>query len=185
MGSIATAFNCFVGAWGFINATATNLTTGELIDEWHGPYPSGGSVYDPSGYNSFIITANDTTEPERRPRTVSLPAQPDDPVDVWATIAQHSLAVGGPFYIVNATAAGAGGGDGSTYGNGSYSSTDGPTGFVREPIETSTLPAWVGGEFLNAFAFYDGCDTHSLISNPTEDSEQTVWFYRRPDNSQG
>ncbi|KAL0256928.1 hypothetical protein SLS55_007737 [Diplodia seriata] len=179
MGSIATAFNCFVGAWGFINATATNLTTGELIDEWHGPYPSGGSVYDPSGYNSFIITANDTTEPERRPRTVSLPAQPDDPVDVWATIAQHSLAVGGPFYIVNATS------NNSTYGGNGSSSTDGPTGFVREPIETSTLPAWVGGEFFNAFAFYDGCDTHSLISNPTEDSEQTVWFYRRPDNSQG
>ncbi|KAB2579993.1 uncharacterized protein LTHEOB_855 [Lasiodiplodia theobromae] len=178
--SVAKAFNCFVGAWGFINATAVNTTTGAIIPEWHGPYPSGMSVYDPSGYNTFIITANDTTEPERRPKTVSLPAKPGDPVQTWATIAQHSLAVGGPFYIVNAT-------DGTDHHDYDRNSNkkNGPSGYVREKSITSTLPAWVGIELLNEFDFYDNCNTHVLRSNPTPGIEQIVWFYRRPDNSKG
>lgn len=76
---------------------------GNILPDWHGPHPSGISVYSPSGYNSFIITANDKTECEYRPTDVSLPAQRGDSEVTWATIAQHSLAAGGPFCIVNAT----------------------------------------------------------------------------------
>lgn len=153
----------------------SNTTTGELIPEWHSIYPSGISVYAPSGYLSFIITANDTTQPEKRPTTVSLPAQPDDPVEVWATVAQNSLAAGGPFEVLNATD----GNGNATYGN----STDGPFGTARSEFETATLPAWVGFSLDNEFAFHDDCNTHVLYSRFSADTLQTVWFYRKPDNS--
>ncbi|KAK7981535.1 hypothetical protein PG996_009239 [Apiospora saccharicola] len=97
------ALSCFVGAWGFINATLTNTISGALIPEWHSMYPSGISVYSETRYNSFIITANDTTQPEYRPKNLTLPAKPTDPVAEWAIVAQHSLAAGGPFVLTNVT----------------------------------------------------------------------------------
>ncbi|RWA10076.1 hypothetical protein EKO27_g5024 [Xylaria grammica] len=78
------ALACFVGAWGFLNATLTNITTGDPVPQWHSVYPSGISLYTQSGYNNFIITANDTTQPEVRPRELSLPAQLTDPASRWA-----------------------------------------------------------------------------------------------------
>ncbi|KAL1636099.1 hypothetical protein SLS56_001451 [Neofusicoccum ribis] len=146
----------------------SNTTTGELIPEWHSEYPSGISVYTSSGYNSFVITANDTTQPEYRPKNISLPAQPDDPVELWATVAQHSLGVGGTFEIINAT-------------DSRNGTADGPAGTVRGTFTTATLPAWVGFVLDNEFEFVDGCDKHVLRARFSADTLQTVWFYRLAD----
>lgn len=97
------------------------------------------------------------------------------PVEVWATVAQNSLAAGGPFEVLNATD----GNGNATYGN----STDGPFGTARSEFETATLPAWVGFSLDNEFEFHDDCNTHVLYSRFSVDTLQTVWFYRKPDNS--
>ncbi|KAK7928269.1 hypothetical protein PG985_005267 [Apiospora marii] len=200
------ALTCFVGAWGFINATLTNTTSGVPVPDWHSNYPSGISVYSPSAYNSFIITANDTTQPQYRPKTVTLPARPTDPEAAWATIAQHSLAAGGPFELVNVTVpaeqgkgrspCGGGGSamrkEGAGYGKKEeveehhdyrpYSGATGPSGVMLAHFTTATLPAWVGLELNNHFEFFDDCNVH-VLRTYFGDVVQTVFFDRLPARS--
>ncbi|KAH7402990.1 hypothetical protein BKA64DRAFT_694060 [Cadophora sp. MPI-SDFR-AT-0126] len=118
----------------------SNTTTGALIPEWHSIYPSGMSTYTPDGYYSFIITANDTTQPEDRLKQLTLPASPSEPVYLWAIVAQHSLAAGGLFHLSNVT-------------------------ILIVNTRTATLPSWVGMELINEFKFYDECKVHYLKSS--------------------
>ncbi|KAH7047402.1 hypothetical protein B0J12DRAFT_741323 [Macrophomina phaseolina] len=179
MTALTKAFQCFVGAWGFLNGTITNTTTGELLPDWHSPYPSGISVYAPSGYFSYDVTANDTTQPEFRPRNVSLPAQPGDSVNAWATIAQHSLGGGGPFTLVNVTEGS--NNNATTWSNGT--SSDGIRGTQLSTFRSATLPALVGVTLENEFEFFDRCDVHMLRSSPAPGTVQTAFFYRLPENA--
>ncbi|WYZ43359.1 hypothetical protein EsH8_VI_001058 [Colletotrichum jinshuiense] len=184
------ALQCFVGGWGFLNATLTNSATGELIPEWHSIYPSGISVYSASGYISFIITANDTTQTDVRPREVTLPAQPGDSNDTWALVAQHSLGVGGTYSLSNITCDG-GKGKGGKYnqawkdwvnkgkGWGWGASSAGPSGLLTVNSTTATLPSYVGGQLVNTFEFTEDCSKHVLVAD-FGGAYQTVWFYRLP-----
>lgn len=175
----------------------------------------------------------------------------------WATVAQHSLAAGGPFCILNATNCPLDDDDrynddrdyydnnwkthhdddrwdnwgkknkdnghykkrndrDDDYGSSSYDSNygsdynkdykedyggdhrgkyddyyhddsgrDGPSGYFKEKIWTSTLPSFVGQRVISEFGFYDDCNIWTLRFNPTPDTVQVAWFYRLPDNSQG
>ncbi|TDZ48410.1 hypothetical protein CTRI78_v008200 [Colletotrichum trifolii] len=183
------ALQCIVGGWGYLNATLTNTTSGELIPEWHSVYPSGGSVYSPSGHISFVITANDTTQPEFRPRTVSLPAQPGDSQADWATVAQHSLGVFGNYRFSNVTC-GNGKSDGKNGkgkdgdckdkgGNGN-GNKKGPSGVLTVDVTSATLPSYVGLKLVNTFEFTDDCNKHVLVADFGNNLVQTVWFYRLP-----
>ncbi|KAI0906368.1 hypothetical protein F4823DRAFT_607589, partial [Ustulina deusta] len=95
---IHTAFNCFIGAWGIINGS--NTTTGDPIPQWHSIYPSGISLYTKAGYHNLIITANDNTQADIRPRELSLPARPTDLDSRWAMVGKYSLAAAGPFKLI-------------------------------------------------------------------------------------
>ncbi|KAK6828441.1 hypothetical protein PG987_011782 [Apiospora arundinis] len=206
-----TALHCFVGAWGFINATLTNTATGAPVPDWHSEYPSGISVYSATQYNSFIITANDTTQPEFRPKNLTLPAKPSDPIAEWAIVAQHSLAAGGPFVLANVTLPNnqgkqnkypcnhvAGEGEGGYYkrdeGYGEkkkeekhdhqhrYSGPVGPSGVMHIHFTTATLPSWVGLNLTNQFEFFDDCNVH-VLQTYFGDVVQTVFFNRLPAQS--
>ena len=37
------------------------------------------SLFTPNGYSALIVTANDTTEPDKRPKQLTQPAKPSDP----------------------------------------------------------------------------------------------------------
>ncbi|KAK8118441.1 uncharacterized protein PG998_003067 [Apiospora kogelbergensis] len=167
------AFRCFVGAWGFINATIVNTTTGAEIPSWHSAYPSGLSTYTESGYNEFIITANDTTQPQFRPRALTQPAKPTDSNNTWALVGQHSLAAGGTFSVINVTG-------GRSACSGAAATTSGPRGTFIGNYTTATLPSWVGLNITQQFEFFDNCNVHMLRSQEGPDVEEVVWFYRRP-----
>jgi len=126
------------------------------------------ATYTPDGYHSFIITANDTTQPEDRPKQLNLPASPSEPVYLWAIVAQHSLAAGGSFHLSNVT-------------NGTGEEQTGPSGVLIVNTRTATLPSWVGIEVINEFKFYDECKMHYLKSS-FGDELQTVYFYKLPEN---
>ncbi|KAK8128626.1 hypothetical protein PG984_009734 [Apiospora sp. TS-2023a] len=185
------ALHCFVGAWGFINATLTNTTSGALLPQWHSMYPSGITVYSETRYNSFIITANDTTQPEYRPKNLTLPAKPTDPIAEWAIVAQHSLAAGGPFVLANVTGGyGYGGGkggdhdkkEGEHHDHRRYSGAVGPSGVMHNHFTTATLPSWVDLDLSSDFEFFDDCNVH-VLRTYFGDVVQTVFFDRLPAHS--
>ncbi|KAI1879662.1 hypothetical protein JX265_002616 [Neoarthrinium moseri] len=163
-------------------ANTSNTTSGAIIPEWHSIYPSGGSVYAPSGHISFVITANDTTQPEFRPKTVSLPAQPSDSQADWATVAQHSLGVFGTFQFSNVSCSGSGKGkEKDCKGNkGDHGNESGPSGTLTVNITSATLPSDIGYQYVNTFKFTDDCNKHVLVADFGGGLVQTVWFYRLP-----
>ncbi|KAK8079653.1 hypothetical protein PG997_007471 [Apiospora hydei] len=158
--------------------------------------PSGITVYSASRYNSFIITANDTTQPEYRPKDVTLPAKPTDSIAEWAIVAQHSLAAGGPFVLANVTVPGGGNGKtpcggGSTkrvgYGDHKeehhrYVGATGPSGVMHNHFTTATLPSWVDFDLSSDFEFFDDCNVHVLRTS-FGDVLQTVFFDRLPEHA--
>ncbi|KAF9878800.1 hypothetical protein CkaCkLH20_03700 [Colletotrichum karsti] len=201
------ALQCLVGGWGFLNATISNTTTGEIIPEWHSPYPSGGAVWTSSGHLSFIVTSNDTTEADVRPKELSLPAKPTDPDSRWALVGQHSLAVLATTQFTEITSCGGEGEkriNGRDWGHGRggkgqqgkpdfYKSKGnkgdedcdgngkkGPSGTLVNDVISATLPSWVGLKLVNNFEFYDDCNVQVQRSQVAPDLVQTVWFYRRP-----
>ncbi|KAL0944793.1 uncharacterized protein CTRU02_202680 [Colletotrichum truncatum] len=177
------ALQCIVGGWGYLNATLTNTNTGELIPEWHSIYPSGGSVYSPSGHISFVITANDTTQTDVRPKQVSLPAKPTDPDHLWALVAQHSLGVFGNYRFSDVNCDG-GNGKKCNKGKGWYGQgkdcKNGPSGVLTVDVTSATLPSYVGLQLVNTFEFTDDCNKHVLKADFGGGLVQTVWFYRLP-----
>ncbi|KAK2028121.1 hypothetical protein LX32DRAFT_640252 [Colletotrichum zoysiae] len=173
------ALQCIVGGWGYLNATLTNTTSGQLIPEWHSIYPSGGSVYAPSGHISFVITANDTTQADVRPKGVSLPAKPTDSDHDWALVAQHSLGVFGNYRFSEVNCNGGDGKGKGEYGKGK-NSKKGPSGVLTVDVTSATLPSYVGLELVNTFEFTDDCSKHVLKADFGGGLVQTVWFYRLP-----
>ncbi|KAK1561594.1 uncharacterized protein LY79DRAFT_574059 [Colletotrichum navitas] len=175
------ALQCIVGGWGYLNATLTNTNTGELIPEWHSIYPSGGSVYAPSGHISFVITANDTTQADVRPKTVTLPAKPTDSDHDWALVAQHSLGVFGNYRFSKVTCDGGNDkyGDKGNKGKGG-NLKKGPSGVLTVDVTSATLPSYVGLELVNTFEFTNDCSKHVLKTDFGGGLVQTVWFYRLP-----
>ncbi|KAF6833670.1 hypothetical protein CPLU01_05391 [Colletotrichum plurivorum] len=171
------ALQCLVGGWGFLNATISNTTTGEIIPEWHSPYPSGGAVWSPSGHLSFVVTSNDTTEADVRPRELTLPAKPTDPDSRWALVGQHSIAVLATSQFTEITSCGGK----PRGGRGKKQQCEkGPAGTLVNDVISATLPSWVGLKLVNEFEFYDDCNVQVQRSQVAPDLVQTVWFYRRP-----
>ncbi|KAI1269912.1 hypothetical protein F5Y18DRAFT_422872 [Xylariaceae sp. FL1019] len=164
MSGSGNAFNCFLGAWGILNATLTNTTTGGHIPEWHSPYPAGQATYTEAGYNTFIMTANDTTQTSVRPRGLTLPAKPTDTDGQWALVGKYSLGAAGPFTILP-------GNDGADQGT------------MINHYTTATLPSWVGLNVTNYFQFFDQCTLHVLQTYFGDELVQTVFFKRLPDTS--
>ncbi|KAH9203725.1 hypothetical protein DL95DRAFT_138614 [Leptodontidium sp. 2 PMI_412] len=122
------ALECFAGAWGLLNATLVNTTTGGLLPDSHNSYPSGMSLFTLNGYSALIVTANDATEPEKRPKELSLPASPSDPDSRWALVGKYSIAGGGPFHLSNIT-------------SGSRNDREGLAGTVTGTFLAATLPS--------------------------------------------
>jgi hypothetical protein len=139
-----------------------NTTTGELIPEWHSEHPSALTSYAPSGHVSFVITANDITEPQKRPRDLSLPAKPTDPDSKWALVGKYSLGAGGTFSLSDVVCG---------------SNQNGPAGIQTLKVTSATLPSWVGLQLANQFEFYDNCNLH-VLNTTFGDAKQSVWFYR-------
>ncbi|KAK1948851.1 hypothetical protein LY78DRAFT_697997 [Colletotrichum sublineola] len=84
---LRTAMNCFVGAWGFINSTLVNTTSGDIItQDWAYPVPSGMSLFTPNGYTALLVTANDTTRPDLRPQGLDQSNPSSSPDSEWAKI---------------------------------------------------------------------------------------------------
>ncbi|KAH9233087.1 hypothetical protein K456DRAFT_1868687 [Colletotrichum gloeosporioides 23] len=164
----------------------SNTNTGELIPEWHSIYPSGGSVYAPSGHISFVITANDTTQADVRPKDVSLPAKPTDSEHDWALVAQHSLGVFGNYRFSNVTCDGGDDKRGKRGDKGKGKDAKGenckkgPSGVLTVDVTSATLPSYVGLELVNTFEFTDDCSKHMLKADFGGGLVQTVWFYRLP-----
>ncbi|EJT78024.1 hypothetical protein GGTG_03127 [Gaeumannomyces tritici R3-111a-1] len=121
-----------------------------------------------------MITSNDTTDTQYRPRDVTLPAKSNDSLEHWAIVAQHSVAAGGPATFVNVTGR-CGGGIGRKRGG------DGAKGTMHTLYTTSTLPAWFGFEQDVQFEFHDGGNLHMLQSYVGQDLLQTSWFKKLPD----
>ncbi|PVH77272.1 hypothetical protein DL98DRAFT_517387 [Cadophora sp. DSE1049] len=161
------ALECFAGAWGFLNGTIVNTTTGALLPDWHSPYPSGIAVYTDNGYNTFIVTANDTTEPEKRPKELNLSASPSDPDSRWALVGKYSVAASGPIHISNVT-------------DRSGKDREGPSGVVTRTFSMATLPSWVGRWITYTFHFYDDCQVFNLQQSLGVDVLQTAWFHKLP-----
>ncbi|KAF2969091.1 hypothetical protein GQX73_g4485 [Xylaria multiplex] len=162
------ALNCFIGAWVIINATLTNKTTDDPIPEWHSVHPGGISLYTQSGYSSFTITANDTTQSDFRPRELSLPAHPNDPDSRWALVGKHSLTAGGPFEL--------------SCEPGGHWGHHGPAGYMLNHYTTATLPSWVGVSVNSTYNFYNTCKIHVLLTS-FGDLLETVYYRRLPDHT--
>ncbi|KAH6716340.1 hypothetical protein BKA61DRAFT_341809 [Leptodontidium sp. MPI-SDFR-AT-0119] len=166
MVSPKNALECFVGAWGFLNSTLVNTTTGELLPDWHSP-PSGMSLWTPNGYNALIVTANDTTEPEKRPIELTQPASPSDSDSRWALVGKYSIAGGGPFHLSNVT-------------DGCSKDREGPAGTVTGTFLTATLPSRIG-PYTFTFKFYDHCKVWNLRQRVGDDKLRVAWYYKLPD----
>jgi hypothetical protein len=114
---------------------------GSILPDWHSPYPSGMIEYTHSGYVMVIITANDTTEAEKRPKELTLPAKPTDSDSRWALVGKYSLAFGGPFNI------------------------DEERSILKTgPFTTATLPSYIGQEHTSNYSFHEnGQVLHSVV----------------------
>ena len=114
---------------------------GNILPDWHSPYPSGMVEYTPSGYHTVIITANDTTEAEKRPKELTLPAKVTDPDSRWALVGKYSLAFGGPFNV-----------------------DDEESILTTGPYTTATLPSYIGQEHTRNYSFHEnGQVLHSTL----------------------
>ncbi|KAI0509194.1 hypothetical protein F5B22DRAFT_649243 [Xylaria bambusicola] len=164
-----TPLKCFVGAWSIINATLTNMTTGDPVLTWHTVYPDGISVYAETGYSSLIMTANDTTQRAVRPTELELPAHSTDNIARWALVGQYSLSTGGPFELHP---------DKDTHNGAPLF-----TGAITNHITTATLPSLVGRSENSLFEFFgEDCNGH-ILRYRFADLLQTVYFQRLPNHN--
>ncbi|KAK8015405.1 Lipocalin-like domain-containing protein [Apiospora arundinis] len=158
---------CFVGAWGFINSTLVNTTTGERItDDWGYPVPSGLSLFTPNGWCALLVSANDTTMPDLRPRFLDQSNITSGTDADWANIGKYSIAGAGPYRLSNVTS--------------SCRAGEGPQGVVTGNFITSTLPSREGLFDLN-FKFYESCHVWNLHQYIGGGLERVVWYEKQPD----
>ncbi|GME34918.1 hypothetical protein GTA08_BOTSDO09092 [Neofusicoccum parvum] len=163
-----TALNCFVGAWGFINSSLVNTTTGDLIPgDWAYPVPSGMSLYTPNGFCALLVTANDTTKPELRPTYLDQSDYSSGTDAEWALIGKYSIAGAGPYHLSNIT-------------GGNDTSGTGPQGTVTGEFWTATLPSRLG-PFEFTFKFYEDCQVWNLHQSVGGDAERVAWYEKLPD----
>ncbi|CCF36650.1 hypothetical protein CH063_01542 [Colletotrichum higginsianum] len=144
---VKTAIKCFVGAWGFINSTLVNTTSGDIItQDWAYPVPSGMSLFTPNGYTALLVTANDTTRPDLRPQGLDQSNPSSSPDSEWAKIGKYSVAGAGPFRLSNVT---------------DEKGPEGPEGVQTGTFLTSTIPARLG-PYEFTFKFYNDCSAWNL-----------------------
>ncbi|KAB2580395.1 hypothetical protein DBV05_g780 [Lasiodiplodia theobromae] len=161
------AAKCFVGAWGFINSTLYNTTTGDIVtNDWAYPVPSGMSLFTPNGYTALIVTANDRTRPELRPTYLDQSDYSSGTDAEWALIGKYSIAGAGPYHLSNVT-------DGDD-------ECEGPQGTVTGSFLTATLPSRLG-PFEFTFKFYDDCSVWNLHQAVGEDLERVAWYHAKAD----
>jgi hypothetical protein len=120
--------------------------------------------YTESGYVTVILTANDTTQSELRPKELTLPANPEDLDARWALVAKHSLAFGGPFTLDVHRA------------NGNDWSGVLTTG----PFTTATLPSYIGLSGPSNYSFHENGQTLHLLSHNQGGGVRDLWFNKLP-----
>ncbi|KAF2993700.1 hypothetical protein E8E13_002472 [Curvularia kusanoi] len=154
----------FAGAWRFLNTT-DYAANGTILPDWHSRYPSGLTEYTESGYITVILTANDTTESEKRPKDLTLPAKPGDSDVRWALIGKYSLAFGGPFTLDVRRA----------YGN------DWSGVLTTGPFTTATLPSYIGLSSSSNYSFHEKGRTLHLLSDLEGGGIRDLWFEKLPE----
>ncbi|KAK8115665.1 hypothetical protein PG984_012167 [Apiospora sp. TS-2023a] len=170
------AASCFVGAWGFINSTLVNTTSGDIIpNTWDYPVPSGASLFTPNGYAALLVTANDTTRPDLRPKFLNQNDLASGNDTEWAKIGKYSIAGAGPYRLSNASTVEAGGDKGEE----EYE-FEGPQGTQTGNFFTSTLPSREG-PYEFTFKFYKSCRVWNLHQPIGGGLERVVWYEKLPD----
>ncbi|KAK8040271.1 hypothetical protein PG991_000059 [Apiospora marii] len=177
------AASCFVGAWGFINSTLVNTTTGDIITEdWAYPVPSGASLFTPNGYAALLVTANDTTKPDLRPRFLNQENLASGNDTEWAKIGKYSIAGAGPYRLSNVTwdcGSNKHVGDNGEKGKEEYE-FEGPQGTQTGNFFTSTLPSREG-PYEFTFKFYKSCHVWNLHQPVGGGLERVAWYEKLPD----
>ncbi|KAF2719214.1 hypothetical protein K431DRAFT_296236 [Polychaeton citri CBS 116435] len=141
------AISLFAGAWSLVNNTRT-FNGAASIDATYGDKPAGIIYYMPSGFMSAILT---TTNPAERPENLTLPYQPNQSDAEWAQIGRHTLAYAGPFDV-------------NTSSIEEFSGE--MTGeLTHGPLNTATLPAFVGSYQLRQFHFSQNYTLLSLTGD--------------------
>lgn len=122
-------------------------------------------MYTPSGYLSVILTANDKTEPDKRPKELTLPAKSTDSDAQWALVAKYSLAFAGPFQIED---------------EGCCDNIN-PCGvLIAGPFTTATLPSYIGLSLSNNYTFYENGQVLHLLGGVGGGYVQDLWFTKLP-----
>jgi hypothetical protein len=144
--------------------SSVSYANGTVLPDWHSQYPSGTATYTESGYLSVIITANDTTEADVRPKDLFLPANPKDSDERWALVGKHSLAFSGPFTLDVHHA----------YGN-NWSGV-----LNSEPFIAATLPSSVGASGSSNYSFHEEGRTLRLLIDLGGGAIRDAWFKKLP-----
>ncbi|KAK8085820.1 hypothetical protein PG997_007091 [Apiospora hydei] len=175
------AASCFVGAWGFINSTL-NTTSGDIITEdWAYPVPSGASLFTPNGYAALLVTANDTTKPDLRPRFLTQNDYASGNDTEWAKIGKYSIAGVGPYHLSNVTWPGYDCGDKGKKAEVKMDEEfEGPEGIQTGSFFSSTLPSREG-PYEFAFKFYESCHVWNLHQPVGGGLERVAWYEKLPD----
>jgi hypothetical protein len=144
--------------------SSVSYANGTVLPDWHSQYPSGTATYTESGYLSVIITANDTTEADVRPKDLFLPANPKDSDERWALVGKHSLAFSGPFTLDVHHA----------YGNNW-------SGVLNSgPFIAATLPSSVGASGSSNYSFHEEGRTLRLLIDLGGGAIRDAWFKKLP-----
>ncbi|KAK8044047.1 hypothetical protein PG993_004071 [Apiospora rasikravindrae] len=180
------AATCFVGAWGFINSTLLNTTSGNIITEdWAYPVPSGASLFTPNGYTALLVTPNDTAKPDLRPRYLTQNDYASGNDTEWAKLGKYSIAGVGPYHLSNVTWPGYDCGDkGSHGGRGEDEEAnehfEGPEGTQTGTFFSSTLPSREG-PYEFTFKFHESCRVWNLHQPVGGGLERIAWYEKLPD----
>ncbi|KAH8699426.1 hypothetical protein GQ44DRAFT_718148 [Phaeosphaeriaceae sp. PMI808] len=121
--------------------------------------------YTESGYITVILTANDTTQSEVRPKELTLPAKPGDSDAHWALVGKYSFAFGGPFTLDVHRA----------YGN------DWSGVLTTGPFTTATLPSSIGLSGPSNYSFHEKGRTLHLLSDLEGGGVRDLWFKKLPE----
>jgi hypothetical protein len=116
--------------------------------------------YTESGYLTVVLTSNDTTEADMRPKELTLPAQLGESDARSALVAKHSLAFGRPFTLEVHDA----------------HEDDWNSVLNSGPFITATLPSYIGGSTFSNYSFHEKGRTLRLLSDLPGGDTRDLWF---------
>lgn len=144
--------------------SSVSYANGTVLPDWHSQYPSGTATYTESGYLSVIITADETTEADVRPKDLFLPANPKDSDERWALVGKHSLAFSGPFTL-----------------DVHHAYENNWSGVLNSgPFIAATLPSSVGASGSSNYSFHKEGRTLRLLIDLGGGAIRDAWFKKLP-----